>query len=129
MVQDLRYSNIGDTYKAIRYYEAALSYSNESGFIQVKAIANIGIGEIRRKTKNYQSSLDSCNKSILELKHLGAKADLAEAYFQLGLTYQAMGDHAQAEEYKAKALELFAQMEAPKQIERVNKDFEQGAVK
>ena len=47
----------------------------------------------------------------------------AEAYFQLGLTYQAMGKHHQAEEYKAKALELFAQMEAPKQIERVNKAF------
>jgi len=42
---------------------------------------------------------------------------------QLGLTYQAMGEHDQAEEYKAKALELFAQMEAPKQIERVNKAF------
>jgi hypothetical protein len=39
-----------------------------------------------------------------------------------------MGEHNQAEEYKAKALELFAQMEAPKQIERVNKAFEQGAV-
>ena len=60
---------------------------------------------------------------------IGAKCDLAEAYFQLGLTYQAMGEHDQAEEYKAKALELFKQMEAPKQIERVNKAFEQGAKK
>ena len=39
------------------------------------------------------------------------------------LTYQIMGEHDQAEEYKTKALELFAQMEAPKQIERVNKAF------
>ena len=39
------------------------------------------------------------------------------------LTYQAMGEHDQAEEYKTKAIELFAQMEAPKQIERVNKVF------
>ena len=56
------------------------------------------------------------NKSVFALNHLGAKADLAEAYFQLGLTYQAMGEHNQAEEHKVKALEFFAKMEAPKQI-------------
>jgi tetratricopeptide (TPR) repeat protein len=48
---------------------------------------------------------------------------LAKAYFQLGLTYQAMGEHDQAKEYKAKAIELFEQIEAPKQIERVKKAF------
>ena len=53
----------------------------------------------------------------------------AEAYFQLGLTYQAMGEHNQAEEHKVKALEFFAEMEAPKQCDRVNKAFEQGAIK
>ena len=62
-------------------------------------------------------------KSIKLLQKIGAKSALAEAYFQLGLTYQAMGEHDQAEEYKAKALDLFAQMEALKQIERVNKAF------
>jgi len=40
-----------------------------------------------------------------------------------GITVQAMREHDQAEEYKSKSLELFAQMEAPKQIERVNKAF------
>jgi hypothetical protein len=34
-----------------------------------------------------------------------------------------MGEHDQAEEYKAKALELFTKIQAPKQIERVNKSF------
>ena len=63
------------------------------------------------------------------MKKTTAIPDLAEAYFQLGLTYQAMGEHDQAEEYKTKALELFAQMEAPKQIERVKKAFEEGAKK
>jgi hypothetical protein len=35
----------------------------------------------------------------------------------------------QAKEYKAKALELSWQMEAPKQIQRVNQAFDQGAIK
>jgi len=67
--------------------------------------------------------------SINILCNIECKPLLAEEHFQLGLTYQAMGEHDQAKEYKEKALELFAQMEAPKQIERVNKAFEQGAVK
>jgi hypothetical protein len=36
-----------------------------------------------------------------------------------------MGERDQAETYKAKALDLFGQMEAPKQIVRVNLAFEQ----
>ena len=40
-----------------------------------------------------------------------------------------MGEHDQAEEYKAKAIELFEKMEAPKQCDLVNKAFEQGAIK
>jgi hypothetical protein len=36
-----------------------------------------------------------------------------------------MGEHDQAETYKAKALKLFQQMEAPKQCDRVNQAFEQ----
>jgi len=110
------YSNIGDNYKATIHYERAINYSNESAFIQVQAIANYGVGEVYRKTNNYQSSVNILNKSVFALNHLGAKADLAEAYFQLGLTYQAMGEHNQAEEHKVKALEFFAKMEAPKQI-------------
>ena len=63
------------------------------------------------------------------LKEIEVKPELAEEYFQLGLTYQANGEHDQAETYKVKALKLFGQMEAPKQIERVNQAFEQGAKK
>ncbi len=61
--------------------------------------------------------------SINILLGIECKPLLAEEYFQLGLTYQAIGEQDQVEEYKAKATELFAQMQAPKQIERVNKAF------
>jgi hypothetical protein len=41
--------------------------------------------------------------------------------FQLRLTYQAMRKHDQVEEYKTKALELFAQMEAPNKLRELRK--------
>ena len=92
-------------------------------------LSKSGLGEIYRFKLDFNTSYFYHKESIEILNRIGAKCDLAEAYFQLGLTYQAMGEHDQTEEYKAKAMELFEQMEAPKQIERVNKTFEQGTKK
>jgi tetratricopeptide (TPR) repeat protein len=58
-----------------------------------------------------------------------AIGELAKSYFQIALTYKTIGNYNQAEEYKEKALDLFAQIVAPKQIDRVNEAFEQGAIK
>ncbi len=51
---------------------------------------------------------------------MGAKCDLAEAYYQLALTYQEMKEIAKSKEYFDKAIELFNKIGAPKQVERVN---------
>jgi len=73
---------------------------------------------------NNSSAIKAFSYAEKGLQKIGAKYELAEAYFQLGLTYQAKREHDQAETYKAKALELFAQMKAPKQCDRVNQAFE-----
>lgn len=51
------------------------------------------------------------------------ECDLAAAYYQLGLTYQKIGDEVKSEQYFNKALDLWSpkQIDAPKQIERVLK--------
>jgi tetratricopeptide (TPR) repeat protein len=127
---------IAQAYKNIRFfknsnakYQEAIKFANDSAYSQVKAIALCGLGEIERLDNQYTSSLSYIQTAVEILQKISAAPDLAEAYFQLGLTYQAMEENDQAEEYKVKALKLFAQMEAPKQIERVNKAFEQGAKK
>jgi len=112
---------------AMYFFNLALSYASESNYTQVKARALIGLADIYRQLNNIIKALSNSLESVTLLKSIKAKPDLAEAYFQLGLTYQAMGKYDQAETYKAKALELFEQMEAPKQIERVNQAFEQGS--
>jgi len=121
------YKYMEDLENSFKAYDKAKTSSIKTGFHQVKAKALLGLGELYRLNKNIEKSLCECHESSQILIKIGAKSDLAEAYFQLGLTYQAMADHDQAKTYKAKALDLFKQMEAPKQIERVIKAFEQGA--
>ena len=122
------YKNIGLLDSAIKSFKNILAFAEDSNYPQSKAKALVGLAVTLRVGKNTNNCLKYYYEAIKILETIGAKCDLAEAYFQLGLTYQAMGEHDQAEEYKAKALELFAQMEAPRQIERVNKPFEQVAM-
>ena len=74
-------------------------------------------------TGEFHESLDLIGQSIALCEEMGTNFLLAESYVQLGLTYQTMGEHDQAKESKAKAIDLFEQMEAPKQIERVKQAF------
>jgi tetratricopeptide (TPR) repeat protein len=117
------YTNIGELERSFEVFQQAIKFAEESYYYQVKAKSFVGLAEIFRIKQDFAKAIANHVESIDLLNKIGAKCDLAEAYFQLGLTYQAMGEHDQAEEYKAKALELFEQMEAPKQIERVNKAF------
>jgi tetratricopeptide (TPR) repeat protein len=123
------YVNLLNVEKSFELYGNALAYAEESHYPQIKANALNGLAEISRIQNNWEQAISLHYKSIEILKAIGAKCDLAEAYFQFGVTYQTMGEHDKAKEYKDEALKLFKQMEAPKQIERVNKAFEQGAMK
>ncbi len=104
-------------------YKESLKFTENSKSSIVEAATYLGLAEIARIQGHIEEAMGYHTKSIDILEKFKVIAGLSEAYFQLGLTYKAMREHDQAEEYKAKALELFAQMEAPKQIERVNKAF------
>jgi len=121
------YKNLLKVNDASKIYHQVISYAEESHYMQVKSRALTGLAELGRIQKDFKTAICYHLESIKLLNKIGAKCDLAEACFQLGLTYQAMGEHDQAETYKVKALELFEEMEAPRQIERVNQAFEQGA--
>lgn len=122
------YISLLDVQRAFEMYSSALKYSEEINYPQVKGNSFVGLAITSRISKDWDQSSLYHYHSIDILKKIGAKCDLAEAYFQFGLTCQAMGDDRQAEDYKEKALNLFEQMQAPKQIDRVYKAFEQGAI-
>ena len=119
---------LGCTQKSLEMYKNALVYAEEINYPQVKGNSFIGLAITARVEKDWNQANFYHHSSIDIFRNLGAKCDLAEAYFQFGLTCQAMGDDRQAEDYKEKVLNLFEQMQAPKQIDRVYKAFEQGAM-
>jgi hypothetical protein len=75
--------------------------------------------EIRDAFGGNAKAMDVVSKAIIQ----DYDRDLAEAYFQLALTYQKMENKANSEEYFHKAMDLWIpeQIDAPKQIERVLK--------
>ncbi|EAW33279.1 hypothetical protein [Lyngbya sp. PCC 8106] len=85
------YHKLGQIDNAEIQYNAAISFANQTNFLQVKAKGLTGLGEIYMQS-NWETALKYHTESIQILDKMGAKCDLAEAYYQLGLTYQAMGE-------------------------------------
>jgi tetratricopeptide (TPR) repeat protein len=63
-------------------------------------------------------------RAVHILEEIDAKTDLAEAYYQSGLTAQVMGEHDKSSKFFREAIRLFTEMEAPKQVERVRRSME-----
>ena len=99
------------------------SFAKKNSFQFAQNLSVLGEAYLYIDQENHLIGIEKLLYVKNDFRKTGSKHELADTYFQLGLTYQAMGEHDQAEEFKAKAIKLFAQMEAPKQIDRVNKAF------
>ncbi|MCF3578421.1 NB-ARC domain-containing protein [Planktothrix agardhii 1029] len=117
------YKNIGETLKSFQMYNQAISFAEKTNFTQVKAKALTGLGELYRIQCEFSNALTHHQESIEILEYIGAKCDLAEAYYQQALTYQQMGDRENSKPNFDKAIQLFTEIEAPRQVERVIKSI------
>jgi tetratricopeptide (TPR) repeat protein len=117
------YKNIGETLKSFQMYNQAISFAEKTNFTQVKAKAIIGLGELYRIQSEFETALTHHQESIEILEQIGAKRDLAEAYYQQALTYQQMGDRENSKPNFDNAIQLFTEIEAPLQVERVRKSI------
>ncbi|HEY9849165.1 MAG TPA: tetratricopeptide repeat protein [Leptolyngbyaceae cyanobacterium] len=113
------YTNLGDFERAQAMYSRALEFAEESHYTQVKAKTLNGLAELYRRQNALDTALEYHQQAIALLDTIGAICDLANAYLQLGLTYEAIGRSQLCEETLNKALQLFGQMQAIKQVERV----------
>lgn len=111
------YVNLGEIKKAIKLLQGAIAFSQESHYPQVKAKALMGLAEVDRRQKNLDLASIKQLEAISILEEIGAKCDLAEAYYQLGLTQQQLGEI--QSKYFQKAIQLFTEIEAQKQIKKV----------
>lgn len=111
------YVNLGNLEKAHEMYHRAMAFAEQSHYPQVKAKSLNGIAEIHRQQESFELAVVNHLEAISILENIGAKCDLAEAYFQLGLTEQKMKsqNHINFE----RAIQLFTEIEAPKQVNKV----------
>lgn len=120
----LTYKNLGNIEKSLEMYSKAINYAKDSHFSQLKAKSLIAIAELKRINSQFEQAFSYYLEATRILTKIGAIGDLAEAYFQLGLTYQAMSEFVKGLEYRDMAIKLFEKMEAPRQVERVRLAFE-----
>ncbi|MBO1047248.1 MAG: tetratricopeptide repeat protein [Dolichospermum sp. DEX182a] len=117
----MTYKNLGDIDKAFEMYFQALNFSENYTFLQTKGKCLYCLAELYRIKNDFEKALPHHSESIKLLDKIGAKCDLAEAYYQLGLTYQKMGETETSHTNFNEAIRLFNEMEAPKQVEKVEK--------
>ncbi|XWK88726.1 MAG: tetratricopeptide repeat protein [Phormidium sp.] len=122
----LTYKNLQKNEKAKLMYKTAIDYAKNSSFIIVEAKALYSLAELYREQGDFTTALSHHTESIELLEKIGAKCDLAEAYYQLALTYQKMGDTEKSQPNFQQAIQLFTEMEAPKQVEKVRQAMENG---
>ena len=121
---------LGQTYKNLKLfdksfemYREAIQFAEKTYYTQVKAKALSGLAELYRIKEEFTIALSYHLESIELLEKIGAKCDLAEAYYQLALTYQQMGDRENSKPNFDNAIKLFEEIEAPRQVERVIKSI------
>ena len=95
----------------------AMAKSQESGYIQIEAKSTTSLGIIARQQQHLDKAITYHLQAISWLENIGAKCDLAEAYYQYALTLQQQNTPYQ--EYLNKAIALWQQIEAVKQIQRI----------
>ncbi|HEY9628498.1 MAG TPA: tetratricopeptide repeat protein [Coleofasciculaceae cyanobacterium] len=111
--------NIGDAEQAQKMYELAKKYAEQSRYTQVKAEALNGLAMICRSRQDFKGAVANHLAAKRLLDRIEAKGDLAEVNYQLGLTYRQMNELAESRNCLQKAIELFQQMNAPRQVQRV----------
>ncbi|MDI9639832.1 tetratricopeptide repeat protein [Geitlerinema splendidum] len=122
----LTHKNLGENEKSFKIYNRAIACAEDSNYTQLKAKAFYGLAELYREQGDFTIALFHHTESIEILENIGAKCDLAEAYYQLALTYQKMGNTEKSQLNFQKAIQLFTKIEAPKQVEKVQWAMENG---
>lgn len=117
----LTYKNLGEMNKAQQMFQAAIIYAAENHYTQVRANALTGLAEICRGQQDFDLAIAHHREAIELLEKIGAKCDLAEAHFQLALTLRMCDRDAESKLNCDRAIQLFNQMSAPRQIEKVKK--------
>jgi tetratricopeptide (TPR) repeat protein len=114
------YTNLGDLDRANIIYQQTLTFCQTGNYLQTQGRTLTSLAQLDRLQGNIESAQTTHLQSIEILDRLGAKCDLAEAYYQAGLTWQQAGDLTQSQIYgDLHARKLFTEIDAPQQLAKM----------
>lgn len=115
----MAHKNLGNIDKSFKMHTEAKLFAENTYYTQLQAKSLTGLAELYREKEEFDLAFKYHSKSIKLLDQLCAKCDLAEAYFQQALTYKEVDNIQKNQENSNIAIQLFSQIEAPKQVEKV----------
>jgi len=113
------FCNQGQIEPASKIWQRAIAFSQSSHYTQIKAKSFIGLGKIESLGDNFIQANIYHQQAVELLDKIAAKCDLAEAYFQWGITLQDHEQMIQSEGCFQKAIAIYQKIPAPKQVTRV----------
>ena len=114
------YTNLGEFDRALAIYQQTLTFCQTGNYLQIQGRTLNGLAQLYRQQGDLELARSTHLQSIEILDRLGAKCDLAEAYYQAGLTCHQAGDLSQSQIYiDLHAQKLFTEIEAPQQLEKI----------
>jgi tetratricopeptide (TPR) repeat protein len=114
------YTNLGNYDRAKIIYQQILTFCQTGNYLQIQGRTLTGLAQLHRWQGNLQTAQTTHLQAIEILNSLGAKCDLAEAYYQAGLTWKQAGDLPQSQIYcDVHAYQIFADIVAPRQLEKI----------
>ena len=114
------FDSLGAFDRARSLYVQAINFAEVGHYVQVQAKALTGLAVLERHRTHYAEALRLHCEAVALGEKIGAKCDLAEAYFQLGLSRR-FADEAESAvaECFERAIALFSDICAPQQVARV----------
>jgi tetratricopeptide (TPR) repeat protein len=124
------WENLAEAYCGKNDIDTALNYCNNSFEVLEKRGDKLNLAEahriygiIFRKRKEFMRSKEELEKSIKIYMELSVIYGLADAYFELAMTFLEIGDKKNTEEYFSKALEIFRKLKVNHKIKKVEEQL------
>jgi tetratricopeptide (TPR) repeat protein len=115
----LTYKNLNCIDIAFDICHQAIDHCELNQFTSLKARAISCLASLYREQGEFAIAIDKHSEAIKNMKKLSDKCNLAKAHYDLGLTYQRMDQVNRSQENFSQAIKLFHEMQAPKQVEKV----------
>jgi tetratricopeptide (TPR) repeat protein len=120
----IAYIEINELEKGLENLDFTCNLAQDYNYKKLDGQAKVAISRIKCQLGDYSSALSYSEQAISLLNEVNAKAELAEAQFQLAITYRAMKELAKSHESFQEAIRLYTELEVPKQIERIQQGME-----